>query len=259
MISNLPPGTILQLMYLRNRLRNLTPGKFLEVGPGAGEITALLLSLGWKGTVCDFDETTIKNISNRFPQAVASAELKTHCGSYFDLEINEKFNLIISCMVMEHFPMHLEASFFEKSRSLLTDSGTFINLVPSSMKHWGIEDEIAGHYRRYDEIYIQNLLKAHKFLLSHGSYLTFPISNLLLPVSNFLVRRAEGKNKELQMKVKTKLSGRRNVFLKTYFPDFLKIILNEYFLYPLYLLQIVFHRSTNSLIYYFEAKKDFDG
>ena len=45
----LPPGTILQLMYLRERLRNIKPGRFIEIGPGSGEITRLLLELGWAG------------------------------------------------------------------------------------------------------------------------------------------------------------------------------------------------------------------
>ena len=45
----LPPGTILQLMYLRERLENIKPGRFIEIGPGSGEISGLLLDLGWTG------------------------------------------------------------------------------------------------------------------------------------------------------------------------------------------------------------------
>ena len=44
MTTVLPPGTILQLMYLRERIKLLTPGRFVEVGPGTGTITALLLA-----------------------------------------------------------------------------------------------------------------------------------------------------------------------------------------------------------------------
>ena len=46
----LPPGTILQLMHVRERLTRIKPGVFVEVGPGTGEITALLLEIGWRGT-----------------------------------------------------------------------------------------------------------------------------------------------------------------------------------------------------------------
>jgi hypothetical protein len=45
----LPPGTILQLMYLRERIGNIAPGRFVEIGPGSGEVSALLLELGWGG------------------------------------------------------------------------------------------------------------------------------------------------------------------------------------------------------------------
>jgi len=34
----LPPGTILQLMYLRERIQRLPVGRFVEIGPGGGEI-----------------------------------------------------------------------------------------------------------------------------------------------------------------------------------------------------------------------------
>ncbi len=47
----LPPGTILQLMYLRERLRDINPGRFIEIGPGSGEVTSVLLELGWGGIV----------------------------------------------------------------------------------------------------------------------------------------------------------------------------------------------------------------
>jgi hypothetical protein len=50
-INVLPPGTLLQLMYLRERLEKLEPGRFIEIGPGSGEISKLLLDLGWGGVI----------------------------------------------------------------------------------------------------------------------------------------------------------------------------------------------------------------
>ncbi len=46
-MSVLPPGTILQLMYLGERLRNIEPGRFIEIGPGSELVMNLLLELGW--------------------------------------------------------------------------------------------------------------------------------------------------------------------------------------------------------------------
>jgi 16S rRNA A1518/A1519 N6-dimethyltransferase RsmA/KsgA/DIM1 with predicted DNA glycosylase/AP lyase activity len=45
----LPPGTLLQLMYVQERIRLVAPGRFIEIGPGGGEITKLLLDHGWSG------------------------------------------------------------------------------------------------------------------------------------------------------------------------------------------------------------------
>ena len=45
----LPPGTLLQHMYLRERLRDRPAGTFVEVGVGSGHMSRLLLDLGWSG------------------------------------------------------------------------------------------------------------------------------------------------------------------------------------------------------------------
>ena len=49
MFNGMPPGTILTLMYLNDRIKDAPPGKFVEIGPGSGEISKLLLMYGWTG------------------------------------------------------------------------------------------------------------------------------------------------------------------------------------------------------------------
>jgi len=39
-----PPGTIVQGMYLKERLRRREPGQFLEVGGGSGWVSEVLWS-----------------------------------------------------------------------------------------------------------------------------------------------------------------------------------------------------------------------
>lgn len=55
----LPHGTILLHMYLRERLRRQEPGRFIEIGPGYGDITALLLSAGWHGTLYEMSQESV--------------------------------------------------------------------------------------------------------------------------------------------------------------------------------------------------------
>ena len=251
----LPPGTLLQLMYLDERLKNIPPGRFIEVGPGSGEITKRLLKAGWSGTVYDLSAKTLDGIKQRFASEIADDRLILILGDYLNASSAEgaRADLIISCMVMEHLDDESERKFMELSAMRLNFGGRMIGLIPSSPRHWGIEDDIAGHYRRYSRESLLSLLHATRWSLSHVAGLTFPISNLLLPLSNLLVRRHEASKLELSSLERTKQSGRRNVRFKTHFPAYWKLLLNDRTMLLLYWIQNMFTNSNNVLVLYFEA------
>ncbi|MCM0034287.1 MAG: class I SAM-dependent methyltransferase [Burkholderiaceae bacterium] len=254
-MSVLPPGTILQLMYLKERLTNIPPGRFIEVGPGAGEISRLLLQLGWEGISYDLEPRTIQLIRRRFSREISAGRYDAETEDFLSIDEGslKKVNLIISCMVIEHLSDDMADKFMQRSSDLLCDDGLMIGFVPSSPAHWGIEDDIAGHYRRYTRDSVLDLTGNNGYEVRHLAGLTYPISNILLPISNFLVRRAE-KSKLLMSEIeKTKASGIRDVRFKTTFPSVLSLVLNRFFLLPLYWLQKAFSSSSNSLVLYFEA------
>jgi len=253
----LPPGTLLQLMYIRARLKPLAAGRFIEIGPGSGEITQLLLKLGWRGCVYDLDQTTISKLRKRFSVAVESEQLITINADYLQTPPPppfDKADLVISCMVLEHLKELQVVSFMASSANYLAEDGRMIGLVPGSPKDWGIEDQIAGHLRRYTSSSIEDLINRTGWQLIHQTGLTFPISNLLLPLSNFLVKRSEQSKLSQTALQRTKLSGRRKVLFKTHFPQFIGFLLNEITLKPFYYLQILFSHSRRSLVLYFEAR-----
>ena len=128
--------------------------------------------------------------------------------------------------------------------------------VPASPSHWGIEDEIAGHYRRYTRSSLGTLLSASSWKPRHVAGLTYPISNWLLPFSNYLVYRHEKNKLSLSQIQKTKQSGRRKVKYKMTFPWALGLFLNPYVLAPFHYLQKCFTHSENALVLYFEAEPD---
>lgn len=256
----LPPGTILQLMYLRERLGRVAPGRFIEVGPGSGEISQLLLDCGWQGTVFDLDALTIKRLKERFSRQIEQGRFEAINADYLSFPIEKaSCKLVISCMVLEHLDDRCEGLFLGKSCQVLAPSGLMIGLVPAGPKNWGIEDEIAGHYRRYTRTRLFDLFSHSGWTRSHIAGLTFPLSNALLPISNFLVRRAESNRLGFSELEKTKFSGRRNVSFKTHFPSILGLFLNPYVLYPLHLLQKFFRESDRSLVLYFEAQPQSSG
>jgi SAM-dependent methyltransferase len=250
----LPPGTWLQLMYLKERLRNVAPGSFVEVGPGSGEISRLLVDLGWRGVAYDLEPATIERLSSRFAREIAEGRFEPVNADYLSLAaLPEKPDLVISCMVMEHMDENAEAEFVRKSAAFLSDCGIMIGLVPSSPDHWGVEDEIAGHFRRYTRERIRTLLASHRWDCRHIAGLTYPVSNVLLPISNYLVRRNEEAKLKLPLLERTKQSGQRKVPFKTHFPNLLGLILNPYALLPLHLLQKWLSGSRSALVLYFEG------
>ena len=251
----LPPGTLLQHMYLAERLQLLASGEFVEVGPGAGDLTDLLLKAGWNGTCFDLNDQTISKLANRFSKEIDQGKLRLMNQDFNSspIENSGTADLIISCMVMEHLADENEIEFLHSAKRCLKDGGKMIAFVPSSPNHWGIEDDIAGHFRRYTRKSISDLLQKAGWGLEHISGLTFPLSNMLLPISNYLVRNSEADKIKLSLLERTKLSGNRNVFFKTSFPAVTKLLLNRFVMSPFHWLQKKLSNSESALVLYFES------
>lgn len=251
----LPPGTILQHLYIKERIKSFETGDFLEIGSGVGNLSNLLLKNNFFGEGIDLNENANEKNKALNKFYIESGKYKVQKLNFLNVDFKRKFDLIVSCMVIEHLcPEDLD-KFLLKCKSLLKSNGTIILLVPSSMKHWGIEDEIAGHYLRYEKDDFFRFKQKYNLEVAHISGLTFPISNLLLRFSNYLVHRSEKNKLELELSERTVLSGDREVPLKTSFPKIFGIFLNEIFLYPFHWLQKLNRNNPASLVMYCELKK----
>ena len=249
------PGTVLQLMYLAERLSSLRPGRFFEVGPGRGEVSATLLAMGWHGTAFELDSR-----SAEFARARNAAAMKA--GRYSVLESDwlaagtvapdEHADVIVSCMVVEHLDEAEEVGYLHRCRERLAPGGRGILLVPACPRAWGIEDDIAGHRRRYTRQSLARLLESNGARVEHLAGLTYPLSNWLLPLSNWLVWRAERGKLALDTEARTRVSGRREVPGKTVFPAVAGVLLNETALYPMHLLQKRLSSAERALVLYAE-------
>jgi SAM-dependent methyltransferase len=248
----LPPGTILQILYLRERLARIAPGRFIEVGTGRGELASVLLDAGWHGVGYELSEST------------AGAARERNPGSGFDVRVadwlsapdDEPADLVLSSMVIEHLPDDEEAAYFARARRVLRPGGRIALFVPAGPRYWGIEDDIAGHQRRYTRAGLTTRLGELGWRVDHVAGLTFPLANALLPLSNVLVRRAEGERVGLSELDRTVLSGDRDVAGKTTFPRAAGVVLNPVALYPFHVLQKAFRDTDRALVMYAEATPD---
>lgn len=250
----LPPGNILQNMYLKERIDKNNWKTFLEIGSGNGYISRILLAKGMTGIGCDLNESACQNNKILNKEFIDSNKYQTFHQDFIELDTTQKFDLIISCMVIEHLEQPDLENFIAKCKELLRPNGTILFFVPASMKYWGIEDEIAGHIKRYEFNDFEHFEEKFNLKPTHLAGLTYPMSNWLFKLSNSLIKKNESKVLQLSQKERTVYTGNRNVPYKTTFPSFLGIVLNEIVLYPLHVLQKKFRKNEDALVIYCELQ-----
>jgi SAM-dependent methyltransferase len=239
-------------MYLRRRLRRRRPGLFDEFGAGTGDLSWRLLRLGHEGQGFDLGATACKINRELNAEAIAAGRYRVTCGDLLAIEPQRPADLIVSSMVLEHLPEADVARYFAWCRRVLAPHGAVVSLVPAGPRFWGIEDEIAGHLRRYTAAALRQAAADAGLVVHHLAGLTWPLSNWLLPLSNVLVRRSEQHKTALSLRDRTVESGARDVPFKTRFPAFLGLVLNEWVMLPFHALQLVGRSSPSAMVVYCE-------
>lgn len=256
MIKGLAPGTILQFIFVRNRLKKLfdKKSKFIEVGSGNGHLSNLLLRNGYNGFGVDLNESACENNKELNREFIQANQYSVYNGD-FNNQANENFDFLISSMVIEHIPDEALKTFLSNAKRIIKPKGKLIFLVPSNMDAWGIEDDIAGHVKRYTFSDIDKLAMENGLIVDFKCGLNYPVSNWLLKLSNRIVNKNESHLKSKSELEKTVYTGNRNVKYKTVFPSYLNIILNEIVLLPFHALQSLNLNNQKSLVMYFELSK----
>lgn len=252
--AEIAPGSILQKLFLKERIRKFDfEGKhFLDIGAGTGNISTLFLKSGMSGLGMDLNPSSCERNKLLNEKFVQTGLYEIRNEDYFQLPSESKFDLIFSSMVIEHLSDEDVARYFAKAKQLLKPAGRIVTIVPAGMKYWGIEDEIAGHYKRYSRSCFTKLAQTHELEIVNLSGLTYPISNFLLGISNTLVKKGESSKKETSMQERTINSSNRGVKYKTDFPTYFKWFLNDYTLLPLHIVQKRFAKSEKSMVLYCE-------
>lgn len=255
-MTGLPPGTILQLLYFKERMKLLGKGsRFLDIGSGNGMLSSLLLKLGLNGVAIDLNAEACKKNSTTNLKYIQNNQFKVIHGDLLEYNDDEKFDLILACMVIEHLPDNSLKLFINQCKKKMKTGGRLVFFVPASMNYWGIEDEIAGHILRYEKNDVIELANKMDLKLLHLAGLTYPLSNFLFRLSNNIISRNESDKLNLSQTERTVYTGNREVNYKTQFPRIFNLVLNEYALYPLHVLQKFFIKNRKSMVIYMELTK----
>ena len=241
------------MLYVKDRLRNRGLRTFIEVGAGNGYLSRALLSIGLTGIGFDLNAEACENNRVENSAAVASGRYTVRCEDFVTAAVLPA-DLIISSMVIEHLTAAELHAYFARCRNVVSTTGLIVTIVPASPRHWGIEDDIAGHQKRYTREDVREIASEHQLRVVHVAGLTYPVSNLLLGLSNRLARRAESWKLAMGAHERTLISGNRHVWGKTEFPDATRYLVNEVTLFPLHLLQYLTRGSRHALVLYAEMQ-----
>lgn len=258
-MKELAPGYILQQMFIKRRLRALYSKskqnvRFYEVGTGKGANTSILLKMGFSGVGYELNPKACLTTALLNKQYIDAGKFVVKNENFITTDIVERVDFVFSSMVIEHLSQEEVAAYINKCKAVLKPNGVVISLVPANMKYWGIEDEVAGHYKRYEFKCFDQLAKQHGMEVFITKGLTFPLSNWLLGISNKLVKEQESKKLELTLQERTELSGNRDVKFKTVYPAWFSIFLNEVTMSPFHWLQLLNGKNEKSMVIYNELK-----
>ena len=171
------PRYLLRRDRILRLLDGMTPGRLLEVGPGAG---VLLTELAQQGFSCEALE--LSDSARALSKKVMASQ-----GLSIPVHAQEvdgwvgSFDYVVAFDVLEHIEGDQQA--LERWISWLRPGGTLLVSVPAHMKLWTAGDEWAGHFRRYERDDLCAMLARGKMHIDAFECYGFPLSNITEQVS----------------------------------------------------------------------------
>jgi len=247
MVKLAPPGTLCQDHALMELVATTGSASFCEVGPGAGDVSAALCRRGLRGVGVEYSAAAAAKARALLAPEIGAGRYELLEGDFTAATgLGSGFDLALSLMVIEH--VEDDADFMRRLAGLVRPGGTVIVGVPARKDRWGIEDETAGHFRRYNRKDLEQLMLGSRLELVDVRSVSVPVANLAFHVSNFLVRRAGERRKlALSQRERTDTSGIRDIPFKTVFPPMFKLVLNPVTMYPFFVLQRLFYKTDLGL------------
>lgn len=175
------PKLVLRESAVLDMSRDWSPGRFVEMGAGTGQMARLFLQRGFTGVCHDLGADSREMI--RANLAAFPGALVVDSINELDDEI---FDYLLAFEVLEH--IERDADVLMQWVRKLRRGGTILVSVPAHRRKFGRSDTLVGHVRRYEREGLRQLLAGAGIsdlrLVNYG----FPITELTRRISNRLVR-----------------------------------------------------------------------
>ncbi|MDP3790403.1 MAG: class I SAM-dependent methyltransferase [Candidatus Omnitrophota bacterium] len=175
------------LLYCIDRLidKHRCLGPFLDIGCGIGDVSRHLARKEWHGEAIDISPDAVENTRTNLTDFNA-VKVTQRCL----LEQKGAFNTIFLLDVLEH--IEDDISVLKKINTFLNHDGHLIISVPHNAREWRWDDDVYGHYRRYDYKEIEEKLLIAGFIPLTCWDFTFPCFWLMRRVYAKLKSAPEG-------------------------------------------------------------------
>ena len=127
---------------------------------------------GWSGRAYDLNAQSLAAAAQLNRLAVSEGRYQLEQRDWLEVATTEPVDLVVSCMVLEHLAEADEARYLEHCRRALKPRGLGVLFVPGCPDYWGMEDEVAGHFRRYTFQSLQRSIEARGLRVGHVAGLT---------------------------------------------------------------------------------------
>ncbi len=236
------PRYLLRCWVVKQLIRKLQPRDFIEIGAATGDIAKWMSDRQIGGTAVEISPDALNML-----QARLAGTQRVKIFSQDARHLREEADLLLSMEVLEHIQddQAALANWFD----LIRPGGHLLLSVPAHQRLFSAEDEMAGHYRRYEKRELQQKLRAAGFERSHILSYGFPLGILLKQLRTLLAKKKLQTDRRSQQQ-RTEASG---VERKSFLP--LRWLLNDTCLLPFHLLQMPFLRFDLSDGYIAIARK----
>jgi len=179
------PKYVLRRACVGRFARQLSPGRFVEVGAGSGGLTRDFLDRGFEGVCYDLGESTRDALRQRLAAYGARAQVADRLT---DLPPGA-FDYLLAFEVLEH--IEDDGAALAAWTALLKPGGACLISVPAHQRKFGPDDSAVGHVRRYERAQLAAMLRQSGFVDVQICNYGFPLGNLTRHVAN-LMRKVEG-------------------------------------------------------------------